>query len=260
MDEQILARLRAVPGKVSFYYKDLQTGETAALNEHEPLGAASVIKIPVMVELMRQIEAGIVDPAMLIEVRDADRVPICGVLTFFHTGARLTPLDLCWLMITISDNMATNLLIDLVGIDNVNATMASLGLKECVLRRKLFERRPEFRGKRNTVSAGEIGLLLEKMYRGELISPAASEKMLDILSGQQCNNKIPLLLKLDMHIAHKTGEDDGITHDCGLVYARRPFILCFCTNEMEDAGRMNVLMAEIAAQLCEEHGGPEDEE
>ena len=212
-----------------------------------------------MIELMRQIEAGLVDPDRLIEVRDEDRVPICGVLTFFHTGARLTPLDLCWLMITISDNMATNLLIDLVGIENVNATMAGLGLRECVLRRKLFETRPEFRGMRNTISAGEIGGLLERMYRGELVSERASAKMLEILSGQQCNNKIPLLLLLDMHIAHKTGEDDGVTHDCGIVYAKRPFVLCFCTNDIEDTGSMNVLMAEIARQLCEEHGGPEEE-
>lgn len=259
MEESVLERLRAVPGKVGFYYKDLTTGETAELRAHEPMGAASVIKIPVMIELFRQIEAKQIDPDLLIEVRDADRVPICGVLTFFHAGARVTPLDLCWLMITISDNMATNLLIDLVGIDNVNATMRALGLHECVLRRKLFERRPAYRGLTNTVSAGEIGLLLEKMYRGELISAAASRQMLEILSGQQCNNKIPLLLQLDMHIAHKTGEDDGITHDCALVYAKRPFILCFCTNDIADAGRMNVLMAEIARQLCEEHGGPAEE-
>lgn len=256
MNEQILNRLRAVPGKVSFYYKDLTTGEMASLNEHMPLVAASVIKIPVMIELMRRIEEGTLDPDLLIEVTDADRVPICGVLTFFHTGTKVTPMDLCWLMITISDNMATNLLIDLLGIDAINQTLQSLGLRDCVLRRKLFESKPEFRGLTNTVSAGEIGLLLEKMYRGELISRKASEKMLNILDAQQCSNKLPLLLP-DARIAHKTGEDDGITHDCGILYAKKPFILSFCTNEV-DTPAMNLTIAEIARDLYVSHGGAEE--
>jgi len=257
MNEKILERMHGIPGRVSYYYKDLITGKSAAHNEHEPLIAASVIKIPVMIELMRQLEEGSLDREMLIEVRDTDRVPICGVLTFFHTGTMLNPMDLCWLMITISDNMATNLLIDLLGIDNINATLRRLGLTDCILRRKLFEQRSEYRALRNTISAGEIGLLLEQMYRGELISPQASKLMLDILSAQQCSNKFPLLLP-DIHIAHKTGEDDGITHDCGIFYARRPFILCCCTNEV-DTSPMNLLMAEIARDLCTEHGGPEEE-
>ncbi|MEA5040569.1 MAG: serine hydrolase [Clostridiaceae bacterium] len=254
MNEAILARLHAVHGCVGFYYKNLITGETAALNAHAPLTAASVIKIPVMIELMRRLEERSLDPDLLIEVKNPDRVPICGVLTFFHEGAKVTPMDLCWLMITISDNMATNLLIDLLGIGHINETLQSLGLTQCVLRRKLFETRPEYRHLHNTVSAGEIGQLLEMMYRGELISKTASARMLDILSAQQCSNKLPLLLP-DMRLAHKTGEDDGITHDCGILFAMQPFVLCFCTSGV-DTSAMNLLMAEIARDLCAAHGGP----
>lgn len=256
--EEILAELKAFPGRVGFYYEDLTTGERAEFQGAEAMTAASVIKIPVMVELFRQLEAGILREDQIIATRDCDRVPICGVLTLMHTGLEITPLDLCYLMITISDNMATNMLIDLLGIENIRSTMQTLGMQVSALGRKLFEKRPEFRPLRNYICAGEMGRLLAAMYRGEVISKQASARMLEILSAQQLNNKIPFLLPLDMHIAHKTGEDDGVTHDVGIVYAKRPFVVCFTGNQVE-AGEYNYLMARISKCLLDAHGGVEEE-
>ena len=120
MMQEILKELESFPGNAGFYYEDLTTGETAEYNGDMMMNAASVIKVPVMVELFRQIEAGLLKADELVEVRDADRVPICGVLTLMHTGLQVTLLDLCYLMITISDNMATNLLNERLGIANIN--------------------------------------------------------------------------------------------------------------------------------------------
>ena len=153
LKESILRRVADYPGHTSIYYQDLTTGEHWGYNELEPMGAASVIKLTVMAELFRQLEAGLVRRDQKITVRDEDRVPICGVLTLMHTGLEVTPIDLCWLMITISDNMATNLLIDLLGLDNIQANNRRLGLEGVALNRKLFETREAFCGKRNTVSA-----------------------------------------------------------------------------------------------------------
>ena len=125
----ILERVKAFPGHTSIYFKDLTSGETFSYNADEPMSAASVIKLTVMAELFRQIDAGIISREQKLVVKDENRVPICGVLTLMHTGMEVTPIDLCWLMITISDNMATNMLIDLLGIPNIQANIERLGLQ-----------------------------------------------------------------------------------------------------------------------------------
>jgi beta-lactamase class A len=138
--------------------------------------------------------------------------------------------------------------------------MRSLGIEKTVLERKLFEKRPEFAGKSNKICAGEMGRLMAAMYRGEVISKAASDAMLEILSCQQLNNKIPLLLPLDFQVAHKTGEVDGVSHDVGIVYAEQPFVVAFTSSEV-DAGQYNCLIASISKRLFDAHGGEgQDEE
>lgn len=236
LKESILRRVADYPGHTSIYYQDLTTGEHWGHNELEPMGAASVIKLTVMAELFRQLEAGLVRRDQKITVRDEDRVPICGVLTLMHTGLEVTPIDLCWLMITISDNMATNLLIDLLGLDNIQANNRRLGLEGVALNRKLFETREAFCGKRNTVSARGVARLLELIWKRQLVSEGASGEMLEMLLAQQCTNKMPLLLA-EGETAHKTGEDEGITHDVGIVLAKTPSWCASATGSWSRARR-----------------------
>ena len=230
--EKLLDRLRALPGKVSLYYRRLDCDcEAIEYRSDLPLVAASVIKIPIMIEAFRQMEAGLLDGDRLIEVRPEHKMPSCGALTYMHDGLRVTVLDLVTLMIILSDNTATNLMIDLLGMENVNATLRAYGAEKTVLRRRLFDSAASARGIQNTITAGEIGMLLEKLYRGEIVSPEASRRMLDILADQRLNGKLPFFL--DCRIAHKTGEDDGITHDVGIICAAHPFVLCVCSEETD---------------------------
>lgn len=257
LKESIAQRLGDFPGHTSFYYKDLESGEVFAFRENEPMTAASVIKLTIMAELFRQLEAGELDGSRAIEIRDADRVPICGVLTFMHAGLAVTPLDLCWLMITISDNMATNMLIDLLGCEKIQANNRALGLEGMALQRKLFDFRPELRGLRNTISAAGSARLLELIYRRELVSRAASDTMMDMLLAQQCTNKIPLLLPGEGLAAHKTGEDDTVSHDVGILMAQKPCIVCFCNWQLEPGseGSLNVLIGQITREIWDAQGG-----
>ena len=250
LKNSILERVAAFPGHTSIYFKDLTTGEHFGYNEQEPMCAASVIKLTVMAELFRQVEAGQVSREQKLVVADENRVPICGVLTLMHSGMEVTPIDLCWLMITISDNMATNMLIDLLGVDNIQENIRRLGLEGVSISRKLFEKRPGFREKTNYVSAAGIGKLLEMIYRGELVSREASREMMEMLLAQQCTNKMPLLLPGEGRTAHKTGEDDGITHDVGIVYARKPFVLCMLSEET-DVPSFERLIQDVACTLAE---------
>lgn len=219
-------RLRRMPGDATLYAKDLSTGETVAWRAETPVVAASVIKLPILAEAFRQARDGLLSLEERYSVRQADKMPSCGALTYLHDGLEVTLRDLCVLMIILSDNTATNLMIDRMGMENVNRSLHAWGLRQTALRRRLFDAQAAARGLQNTVTAGEMGALLERIYHGACVSPDADREMLAILRDQRLNGKIPFFLH-DYAIAHKTGEDDGITHDVGIVYAAHPLALCF---------------------------------
>jgi len=236
MINDIESRLSAIKGNKAIFYKNLVTGEYFDINCSEPMLAASVIKLFVMTEAFRQRENGTLDFNSSITVSRDKCVPSCGALTYMHEGLSITVLDLVTLMIILSDNTATNYLIDMLGIDNINSCIRSLGYEKTVITRKMFDSARAALGFENYICPSEVCDLLERIYRGTLISGEASAQMLSILKNQRLNGKIPFLLhSLDdsPSIAHKTGEDDGITHDVGIVFAKEPFIVAFCGNEVD---------------------------
>lgn len=228
--EKIMDKLS---GKIGFYYKDLTSGRTFGINENEGFIAASVIKLPILVAVLYEIEKGHLRKEDIIRLSPSDKVPGCGVLALMHSGLDVTIKDLCNLMIVISDNTATNMLIRLMGIERINSIMEELGLKTTKLNRLLFDYEEQKQGKENYFSPAEIGMLLEKIYRKALISEDICQETEEILKLQQINSKIPYLLPGNIEVAHKTGEDDGITHDVGIVYSAKPFILCFASNNAD---------------------------
>ncbi|MGX8701879.1 serine hydrolase [Caproiciproducens sp.] len=233
MNGQILEILNEIPGKTGFYYKNLTTGVEWEVRSEEPMIAASVIKIPVLAEVFARLEAGAADKNELYRIREEDKLPSCGALNYMHTGLEVTLEDLYTLMIILSDNTAANLLIKKFGMENINRRMRALGLNVTTVNRLLFDAQASAAGRENIICAKEIGLLLEKMFRGELISPKASQKMISLLTNQRLNGKMPFHFKGKVKIAHKTGEDGGITHDVGIVFAPQPFVACFCSNETD---------------------------
>ena len=233
MKDIILDKLKLVEGKVGFYYKNLITGEIITYQHEEAFDAASVIKIPILIEVYRKIMDGSLHENQIFQVKEDDKLPSCGALTYMHTGLEVTLKDLCTLMIILSDNTATNMLIKLVGMDQINETMSGLGLKKTKVNRLLFDSKQSALGIQNYITPGEIGILLEKMYDGSLVSKQASKEMISILMNQRLNGKIPFYITDGTKVAHKTGEDSGITHDVGIVFTKEPFIVCFCSNNVE---------------------------
>ena len=228
----MLPRMMELPGEISVYGKDLVTDEKWAYEADVPLVAASVIKLPILVEAFRQARDGLLAMDEIFSIRPEQKMPSCGALTYLHDGLTVTLRDLCALMIILSDNTATNILIQRLGMENINAGMRKLGLEKSTLRRLLFDSEASARGLENTVTAWEMGQLLEMLYKGECVSPEADAEMLSILKDQRLNGKMPFFLH-NLKIAHKTGEDDGITHDVGIVYADHPLILCFASNHTD---------------------------
>ena len=236
MKNKVLDRLRNFRGEVGFYYKNLQTNEIIEYNEEKSMLAASLIKLTVLVEVFNQIDKGILKKDDEFITNDNDKVPSCGALNYMHSGLKITIKDLYTLMIILSDNYATNILIDILGIENINKTIKDINLKKTILNRKMFDEEKSSKGIENYTSAKDMGILLEKMYSGELVNKNYSKEMMDVLKNQRLNGKIPFFLhseKAKIEIAHKTGEDNNITHDVGIVFAKEPFIICFTGNKVD---------------------------
>lgn len=233
MDSYVEKCLSGIPGHIGFYYKDLSTGETQSFQDQACFEAASIIKLPILAAVFYLAENS---PDLLsrpVTIPDADKVPGCGALQHVTGTQTYDILTLCKLMITISDNTATNALIRLFGIDALNDVFHAIGLKQTRLNRLLFDAEAAALGKENLFQLQECCLLLERLYNGTCVSPAASEQMLTILKQQQINHKIPAQFPSGAIVAHKTGEDIGITNDIGIVYAKNPFIIGFASNHTD---------------------------
>ena len=251
MEKKIIERLENISGDVSFYYKNLITGEVIKYNEEKPMLAASLIKLTILVECFNQIKKGIISKDETFITKEDDKVPSCGALNYMRENLKVILEDLYVLMIILSDNYATNMLIDKLGIDNINKTIKEMGLKNTILNRKMFDEEKAKLGLENYISSEDIAYLLEKMYNKELIDEKSSEEMISILKNQRLNGKISFFLqnlKPKVQIAHKTGEDTNITHDVGIVFAKEPFILCFCGNNVNVA-EYERLMQDITYDL-----------
>ena len=226
--------IRRFPGEVGVYYRVLGTNTVWTRDPDRPLIAASLIKLPIMVTAFRDIGLGLADPDERFRIEAKDKMPSCGALAYMHDGLEVTLTDLVTLMIILSDNTAANLLIDRLTMPRVNGAMEELAIPGVALRRRLFDAEQAARGVENTVTARGMGVLLERIAAGTLLGGRADEAMLAILRSQRLNGKLPFHLHgRGIPCAHKTGEDDGITHDAGIIYARRPFVLCMLSNHVD---------------------------
>lgn len=238
---ELEARIARHRGTVALSVVDLETGESLSIRGDEPFPSASIIKLPVLVELFQQVEDGrlrLEDPVVFIE---ADKVPGSGILQHLSAPHQMTLGDAALLMIILSDNTATNLVLDKVGLRAVGERMEKLGLPRTKVHSNVYRRATSISMDSSMVyglgvtTADEITRLLSLIYRGEAVSPAASEAMIEILKKQVFVEGMPRRLADDVVVAHKTGSLNASRHDCGIVYsADRDFALCILTKENVD--------------------------
>lgn len=246
----ICSRLKQVPGDAGFYYKNLVTGETLGQREDDLFQAASVIKLPVYAAVQKLCQEGAASMDETLLCREEEKVPSCGALQFFTGEPQVDIRTLCSLMISLSDNTATNMLLRRFGLEALNGQFREMGLEKTRLERLLFDSQAAALGRENRVTVREIGQLLERIYRHEFLSEAVSRQMEALLLKQQIKHKIPGYLPKSIPVAHKTGEDSGITNDMGIVYADQPFILCFAFNGT-DVPEAERAMREISLALAD---------
>ena len=234
---------KAHQGKVALAVKHLYTGESYFLNADEPMPTASLIKLPVMLEVYQQAIEGKVRLADVVTLRDADKVPGSGILTeHFSDGAAFSLRDAVRLMIVFSDNTATNLILDKVGIRAVNARMEAWGYPNTRINAKVFrgsttsvapERTKKF-GLGSTTAREMVGLL-EDLEMGKHFRPALKQAMLAHLKKCDDKDKFPRFLPTGAVLAHKTGSVSDARTDAGILYLESgPVALCVLTAENKD--------------------------
>jgi len=244
LEERILPIAKAHKGKIAVVVKSLMSDESYALSESDVMPTASLIKLPIMIETFRLAEEGKVKLDQVIALKKEDQVPGAGVLTdSFTPGATLTLLDAVRLMMTVSDNTATNLVLDAITIPATNATMKSLGFPETRINSKVYKGGattvdPD-RSKKyglGSTTANEMAGILELLVGGKVVAPKACEEMLAIMKKNQDSELCLRYLPSGTVFAHKTGAVSAARTDAGIVYLKgKPaFILVVLTNDNED--------------------------
>lgn len=238
-------KINSVQGIIATGFKDLLSCDEFYYNEREIFPAASIIKIPIMIEFFRKVERKEISLEHKILLKEEDKTGGAGVLFELHNGVELTLLDLVKLMIVISDNTATNILLDYTGFDGVNNLMKEAGMQSSCLRRKMMV--PCKENQENLISVRDIMVLMERLVTGKLLSPEYTEIAVGILKRQQYNEKIPLYLPAEIPVAHKTGELDGVRHDVAAIYLHdRIYLFSALTRQVSNVVETDRIIGEMS--------------
>jgi beta-lactamase class A len=258
---QVEQRIQSVPGaEVAVSFRDLGSGEVLDIKADVDFHAASTMKIPVMLEVLRSAEAGritldqgvllvnrfhsIVDgsPYSLSAGEDSDSS------VYSRVGERVPVRELMERMIVRSSNLATNALIALVGAEQANATAHALGATHIRVLRGVEDGKAYELGRNNTTTSADLAVLLERIERGNALNPASARLMKEVLLRQEFNDEIPAGVPKGTPVAHKTGSITATLHDAAIVYpaGRAPYVLVVLTRNIPDEKIAKSLIADIS--------------
>jgi len=255
--------LAAQKGIFAIAFKDLSSGDTLLINEHDSFHAASTMKTPVMIEIFKQAAKGKFSLSDSLTIKNEFRSVADS--SFFsldsaddseheiytQIGEKRSISDLMYQMIILSSNFATNLLIDLVDARNVTNTIRQLGAKDMRVLRGVEDQKAFDRGLNNTTTAYDLMVLFERIARGKAVSKKASAAMVRILLDQKFNDIIPANLPADVKVAHKTGFITGLHHDSGIIFLPdgRKYVLVILSRNLVDEKTAISAMASVSAMI-----------
>jgi beta-lactamase class A len=254
-------------GVVGISVRNLETGESISIRGDETFPSASLIKVAVLVTLLDEVAAGRVELAERSTLIARDRVGGTGILRHMAPGLAPTLEDLAWLMITISDNTATNLILDKLDIHTVWEKMEALGLGHTKIHSKTFRRGTSIAMDSSVVyglgvtTPDETVRLFELLHRGQAVSPELDSMALGILAATQDADRLRRWLPPGTRVAHKTGSVAQARNDCGIVYGpMAPVAVCVMTRENADTTYRidhpaNALAAGVALEVFRHFGG-----
>jgi beta-lactamase class A len=221
-------------GVMGVAIEDLVSGQKLSLHADEVFAQASSIKVALLAELYHQAQSGKLKLTDLYTVQSSDLVPDSQIMGGLTPGVtRITLRDLATMVVAVSDNSATNVLIDRVGMDNVNALMDSLGLAHTRLQRKMMDLKAASEGRENISTPAEMMTLLEDLYRGKVLNKAMTDDFFNLLATPK-QSFIPRDLPETLKVANKPGELEGVRNDIAVVFVEnRPYVICVMTSYLE---------------------------
>ena len=222
-------------GVMAVAIKDLTSGKEYLLHGDEIMPQASSIKIAVLADLLLQAQHGKVKLSDEYVVRKEDLVSGSDIMLGLTPGVtRLSLRELATIMVAVSDNSATNVLIGRLGMEDINAMLANVGLKSTRLRRKMMDLNAAGEGRENVATAREMMTLLEAIYSGKLLNKEMTAEFIRLLSTHKESAMLQGLPD-DAIAANKPGELEGVRNDSGIIFVKgRPYILCVMTTYLKD--------------------------
>jgi beta-lactamase class A len=258
LEAELRAAIGASSAEVAVAFRTLDGRTEVLIDADKPFHAASTMKVPVMIELFRQVATGtlswdsplpirnefksIVDgsPYSLSEGDDSDKA------VYAEVGKTMTLRQLCDVMITVSSNFAANLLIEALGVDNIRTTVTKLGADGMHVLRGVEDQKAFDKGLNNTTTARGLLVLFDKLGHGTAVDPKSDAEMIEILKRQAFNDAIPAGVPPGTMVAHKTGNITKIHHDAGIVFAERPYVLVLLVRGIQDQKQSAALMASLS--------------
>lgn len=245
--------------RLGLFIKDLSTGKTFELNSRSRFASASLVKIPIVMALYDDLWSGRIAPDTGLVFLERHRIGGSGVLKSESSGVRVNLRDLAFLMLQKSDNTATNILTDAVGMRRITEYCSRNGWRRTDMVRPVMALELRRRGIENWTTPKEMGEMMERIYRGRAVSPAASEEMIRLMLNPPIDDRIPRYIPRGIDIVHKTGLIHDNAHDVGILYLpnRQPVLIsAFVDGIGANYMAAKMPIARIARVLYEEATDP----
>lgn len=261
MRKEILAEFAKQPtGTFAVAFKNISTGEIFLMNAHESFHAASTMKTAILIETFKQAAAHKFSLTDSMLIKNSFKSIVDGSLfsldsaddsekdLYTKIGTKLPVNDLLYRMITESSNLATDLMVDLVGAENANKTMHELGAKDIKVLRGVEDNKAYNLGMNNTVTAYDLMVIFDHIANGTAVNKKACDAMIKILMHQHFREKIPALLPADVKTATKSGSIDKVSHDSGIVFLPdgRKYVVVLLSRGIEDEKSADETLARVS--------------
>lgn len=248
--QKIFEILSGLEGKVALYVEDLEVDELFTVCPDEVHAACSLVKVPILALLLKDAEEGRINLDEKIRIAAEKKVGGTGLISHLDPHLDLSWKDIMKLMIIVSDNTATNAIIEILGLEKINSFFKSIGLDATKLQRKMMDFDSIKAGKNNYTSAADMGKLLKNAASGTLVNPKISETVLEIMSRQFYTGKLPALLPTVpayaspeekkhpltglVTVANKTGDLPKIQHDIGffILPGGKKYVIAMLTSDL----------------------------